>query len=121
MQTYMQLLNELQVVLNRDLQLGLKDYELHYTLYPEQRCYQRHVDQFAQKKTRRVSFILYLNDNWKEAEVGLLKLYNKTGKQELASVLPAANSLLCFMSDLPHEVTTTQRQRLSITGWFKGY
>jgi SM-20-related protein len=119
--SYTNFLSEFQIVLNRELQLGIKEFEVHYTLYPKGRYYLCHVDQFMQKKNRCVSFVLYLNSAWQATDGGILTLYNKNNTQKLIEVAPEANSFICFFSDLPHEISVTHRERLSITGWFKRY
>lgn len=118
---YIDFLSEFQQLLNRELQLGLKEYEIHYTVYPKGRGYQRHIDQFAHKKTRAVSFILYLNDQWQISDGGLLTLFDKDSLKTLIEIKPEANTFACFLSDIPHEISITQRERLSVTGWFKRY
>jgi SM-20-related protein len=118
---YCDFLEEFQSHLNRELQLGLKDFELHYTVYPVNRYYQRHVDQFAHKKTRRVSFVLYLNQQWHRNDGGLLTLFDKSDLQAITTILPEGNLFICFLSDIPHEISETHRERLSVTGWFKSY
>lgn len=104
--------------LNRQFFLGLVDFETHFALYPPGAFYKKHVDQFHNKQDRRISCVYYLNDNWHDDFGGHLHLYDKEDRK-LATILPDANRLVCFLSDLPHEVAATTRTRLSIAGWMK--
>jgi|GEM_PF-4071125 len=47
--------------LNEQLFLGLTDFETHFALYPPGAFYKKHVDQFHNKKDRRISCVYYLN------------------------------------------------------------
>lgn len=112
---------ELRLALNRELCLGLFDFEAHRTLYPPGAFYRTHLDRFASSSLRTVSLIAYLNPDWHPADGGELRLYID-GDPDGASldVLPRAGTLVAFVSDrIPHEVLVTRRERLSITGWMK--
>jgi SM-20-related protein len=100
--------------LNETCYLGIKDFETHFAIYPENSFYKKHVDRFQQNAHRVISFVLYLNENWKEGHGGELALYldNKTEK-----VAPLAGRLLLFRSELEHEVLMSYKSRYSITGW----
>lgn len=104
--------------LNQSLYLGLVDFETHFAVYQPGSFYKKHVDQFATKKTRRISCVYYLNPNWNSSMGGELVLYNNQD-EILATILPQGNRFICFSSDLPHEVRPTQATRYSITGWLK--
>ncbi len=115
---YLGLLDELRQALNRDLYLGLEDYESHFALYPPGSFYQKHVDRFRDDDRRTVSAVLYLNADWQAEQGGALRLYPPGG--EPRDVLPEAGSLVLFLSaDMPHEVLPASRERLSLTGWFR--
>lgn len=101
--------------LNRTLYLGLKDFELHYTLYPKGTRYMRHRDQFQTTQHRRISFVLYLNKEWEADLGGELILYNEDNQATV--VAPKYGRLALFFSELEHEVTQTHFERLSVTGW----
>lgn len=118
LQSYLTFLEQLRLHVNQEFQLGLFQHEVHYTLYRQGSFYKKHVDQFAQNKSRQLSFILYLNSGWQPQDGGTLVLYDQENNQ-LTEILPHANRFICFFSDLPHEVLVTHRQRFSITGWFK--
>jgi SM-20-related protein len=66
-----------------------------------------------------LTFILYLNENWTAADGGLLRFWpdERTAALEIE---PAGGTLVTFLSDrFWHEVLPAQRQRLSLTGWFR--
>lgn len=120
-QYYLDALNFLRVSLNRSLYLGMVDYECHFALYPPGGHYQKHLDQFKNKKTRILTCILYLNRGWTHADGGLLRLYTEPGNDErYQDILPLAGRLVTFFSArFTHEVLPSKRERMSITGWFK--
>jgi SM-20-related protein len=101
--------------LNRYCFLGLKDLESHFAVYPAGTGYQRHSDCFKQNAHRVVSFVLYMNEGWKEEDGGQLKIY--FDDKEDVVVNPLAGRLVCFRSEIEHEVLLAHRERNSITGW----
>ncbi|WP_375578997.1 2OG-Fe(II) oxygenase [Marivirga tractuosa] len=104
----------LKNTLNETCFLGLKDFETHFAIYPENTFYKKHVDRFQQNAHRVISFVLYLNENWQEGHGGELALY-LDDKTEI--VKPLAGRLLLFRSELEHEVLMSYKRRFSITGW----
>ncbi|MEX0883139.1 MAG: 2OG-Fe(II) oxygenase, partial [Cyclobacteriaceae bacterium] len=85
-----------------------------------------HLDQFQTVKYRIVTVILYLNESWNEEDGGALRMYFKgvDGLEKDEDFFPLGGRLVAFISDeVPHEVLPTQKERYSITGWFrdKGY
>ncbi|MEK6750030.1 MAG: 2OG-Fe(II) oxygenase [Pseudomonadota bacterium] len=116
-QSYFQAMETLRVAINRELFMGLFDYEAHFALYPPGAFYQKHRDGFVGDKRRKVSCVLYLNDDWQPHQGGALRLYTPAGNIDIS---PQAGTLACFLSDdMWHEVLPATRERLSITGWFK--
>lgn len=115
---YFQAMNDLAQALNENLFLGLAHFETHFALYPPGAFYKKHVDQFHNTQDRRLSCVYYLNDHWEEDFGGQLTLYDKNDNL-LTDVLPLGNRLICFLSDLPHEVCLTHQTRLSLAGWMK--
>ncbi len=147
------LLEELERVrlgLNRDAGLGLFELELHYAWYPPGTGYARHVDQPQGRAQRRVSLVLYLNEDWTPGAGGELRIFDAAedgrdgpgrggrdgaghggrdvGAQDPASmpteghrdIEPIAGRLVCFLTPgREHAVLPTQRDRLSISGWFR--
>lgn len=115
---YLQIMETLRLALNRDLYLGLDDYECHFALYPPGAFYQKHLDRFQDDDCRTVSVVAYLNDGWLPQHGGALRLYPH--RSEAQDILPLAGHLALFLSaDMPHEVLPASRERLSLTGWFK--
>lgn len=113
--SYTDRLDALRLFLNQNLYLSLKDYEVHLALYPAGSFYKRHLDQFKSDDHRKLSVILYLNEQWTEADGGQLRMYLQN---ETLDFLPLAGRLVCFRSDLiEHEVLPATRIRKSITGW----
>jgi SM-20-related protein len=112
---YLNRLEELIQFLNQALFLSLKDFEVHFTVYPIGSFYKRHLDQFKHDGHRRLSVICYLNNGWTEKHGGQLRIFLPDGANDL---LPLAGRLVIFRSDkLEHEVLEAKRERLSITGW----
>lgn len=112
---YLSRMEELKSYLNYTCFLGLKDYEVHFAVYPKGTRYARHSDRFKSNAHRVISFVLYLNPDWDEVDGGQLAIYQE-GKDPVF-VLPEAGKLVCFRSEIEHEVMECHRQRYSLTGW----
>jgi SM-20-related protein len=114
-------LNELIAVLNREFFLGLNHFESHYALYPAGGGYDRHMDQHAGTRARKVTFILYLNPDWQNSDGGELILYQPHSEREIwQKVEPRWNRLVLFRSEVfPHQVAPCLRPRMSLTGWLR--
>lgn len=111
-------LDELRLQCNRQLFLGLRDWELHLAKYPKGAFYRQHSDRHERRSRRVLSVILYLNKDWQDGDGGELVLYNNA-QTELTRVRPTGGTLVCFLSaDFPHEVLESARERRSLTGWF---
>lgn len=108
-------MRQLMERLNQSCFLGLKDLESHFAIYPVGTAYQRHSDCFKQNTHRVISFVLYLNEDWKAENGGQLMIYPEG--QQAVEVMPLAGRLVCFRSEIEHEVLTAHRERASITGW----
>lgn len=117
-QFFLKHINQLAALLNQNLFLGLHEFETHFASYQPGTYYKKHIDQFAAQKTRKISFVYYLNSDWQQEYGGELKLYDKH-HQLIQKVLPQGNRFICFNSELPHEVALTHQVRYSITGWMK--
>jgi SM-20-related protein len=112
-------LEQLRLQLNRDAFLGLFELELHYAKYPSGASYARHVDQPRGAMARKLSLVLYLNCAWQSADGGELRIHR--GANEFTDIEPLEGRLVCFLpEDREHEVLTARRERLSISGWFRG-
>ncbi|WP_375058536.1 2OG-Fe(II) oxygenase [Zobellella sp. DQSA1] len=117
---YQALMAGLQLQVNRQLFMGLKDYECHYALYQAGDFYKKHLDAFRGRGNRRLTTVVYLNDAWQADDGGELLVYPEKGKEVLHRVRPEAGTLVCFLSEqFPHEVLPARRERLSIAGWFR--
>lgn len=117
---WLQLLETYRQILNRQLYLGLVEFEGHCAIYPPGSFYQRHLDQFRGVEQRTVTAILYLNEHWKADEGGQLRIFLNDEGSETLEVLPEQGTLVTFLSaNYWHEVLPARRERLSLTGWFK--
>ncbi|MBD1549989.1 2OG-Fe(II) oxygenase [Pseudomonas typographi] len=116
---YLALMESLREALNRGLFLGLEDFECHFALYPPGAFYTRHLDRFRDDDRRMVSVVVYLNPAWLPGDGGQLRLY--LGAQGTPyDVTPTGGCLVVFLAgEVPHEVLPAQRERLSLTGWFR--
>lgn len=113
-------LEALRLAVNRDLFLGLFDVELHFAAYPRGAGYQRHLDRFRDDDRRALTVILYLNPpDWSLEDGGQLLFWADEDKPPL-EIQPCGGTLVTFLSDrFWHQVLPAQRQRLSLTGWFR--
>jgi len=110
---------ELRLELNREAYLGLIELELHYARYPPGAGYARHVDQPFGSSQRKVSLVLYLNADWAPHHGGVLRIH-ETDDRTL-DIDPLGGRLVCFLTPgREHEVLQARRERLSISGWFRG-
>lgn len=115
---YLSWMAGLQDALNRELFLGLSEFEAHYAHYPEGAFYKKHVDRHRDSNARVVSAVFYLNQDWRQEQGGKLLVHGD--ETVLFSVLPQGGTLVLFMSaDMPHEVLPATRERWSIAGWFR--
>ncbi len=74
---------------------------------------------FVDNSRRKLSCVLYLNENWKPEEGGELRFYLDGNGAEFEDVLPQGGRLVVFLSaQFVHEVLPAKRERLSIAGWF---
>ena len=111
---------QLRLTLNRTLQLGLFEFESHFARYSEGASYARHLDQFRGDSHRKLSCVLYLNENWTAQDGGELRFYLNGDGPEFEDVLPQGGRLVVFLSgQFAHEVLPATRERMSIAGWFK--
>ena len=120
-QQYLDLLESYRQEVNRQLYIGIFEFEGHLALYPPGSFYKRHLDRFRDDDRRTVTAILYLNDDWKTEDGGQLRFYpNGESTGDYIDVLPEAGTFVTFLShDYWHEVMPGSRERMSITGWFK--
>lgn len=117
--TYLNYMNQLREGLNRELFMGLFDYEAHLANYKPGAYYQKHLDAFKGRSNRILSTVLYLNPEWRSTDGGELVIYGDKG-EVIESVLPTLGTMVIFLSDrFVHEVKVSRRDRFSITGWFR--
>lgn len=118
---YLDSLEQLRQAVNRELYLGLSDFEGHFALYPPGGFYRKHIDRFQNDSRRTLSVILYLNTAWEEADGGKLRLYlDETDESACIDIAPRGGTLVVFLSArFWHEVLPAVRERVSITGWFR--
>jgi SM-20-related protein len=121
LQDYLAVLERLRLQINQHLYLGLFDYEAHLARYSPGSFYRKHLDQFQGIGSRVLTTTFYLNPDWRAADGGQLRLYTESGHPErYVEILPSAGTLVCFLSsEFLHEVLPVNRERLSITGWFR--
>lgn len=102
--------------LNEGLYLGLNEFECHFAQYPKGSFYKAHKDSFKSDDRRTITLITYLNKNWQEGDGGELRLHLK---DEVVDIKPYGGSVICFRSsEILHEVLMSNKERLSLTGWF---
>lgn len=117
---YLKTMELCRIQLNRQLFLGLHDFEAHFARYDIGSFYQRHLDAFKGHSNRSVSTVFYLNPDWSESDGGQLVLYSPNSDTVLSTILPQQGTLVMFLSEqFSHEVLVTQRQRYSIAGWYR--
>jgi SM-20-related protein len=116
---YLAWMENLRTVLNRELFLGLHEFEAQYAHYPVGAFYKTHVDRHRDSNARVISTVLYLNPGWPAEAGGDLVMYGEDGA-ELFTQPPQGGTLLLFRSEgMPHEVRAATRARWSIAGWFR--
>ncbi|MGP5074890.1 2OG-Fe(II) oxygenase [Psychrobacter celer] len=114
---YLQSINALAALFNQSLFAGIRHSEAHYACYPPGFGYQWHSDNPAGRDERVISAVFYLNDEWTASDGGALEIIDKHGSHH--SVMPVANRLVIFDSDLQHQVQIAHRQRYSIATWMR--
>ena len=114
---YLQSINELAFFLNRTLFAGIRHSEAHYACYPPGFGYKWHSDNPIGRDERVISAVFYLNDEWEDADGGQLSIVDE--HNQLHQLLPKANRLVIFDSNLQHQVEIAHRQRYSIATWLR--
>lgn len=72
---FTRLIHDLRAELNRQFYLGLRSEELHFARYDTGYGYRKHLDQHRNSRHRKISVVLYLNDDWGLHDGGELCLY----------------------------------------------
>ena len=114
---YLQSINALAALFNQSLFAGIRHSEAHYACYPVGFGYQWHSDNPVGRDERVISAVFYLNDDWTANDGGALEIIDKYGVHH--NVMPVANRLVIFDSDLRHQVQIAHRQRYSIATWLR--
>jgi SM-20-related protein len=111
-------IESLRVALNRELYSGLETFEGHFSIYGSGSFYKRHLDCFRDDDSRSMTFIMYLNESWREDDGGELRLELDANREIL--IQPTAGTVILFDSrKFFHEVMPARTERRSFTGWFK--
>ena len=107
--------------LNGALFLGITELEAHYACYPPGAGYERHVDRFRDDAARVISLVLYLNDDWRDADGGALRIYaTRNARERACDLLPHGGTLVAMRSEaIAHEVLPANAERWSIAGWLR--
>lgn len=118
-------LETLRLRLNAGGLPGLFDLELHYAWYEAGAGYARHLDQPRNRSHRRVSLVLYLNEDWQGSDGGALRVFftpaASGGAETHRDIVPVGGRLVAFLTEgREHTVLPAGRPRLSLTGWFRG-
>jgi SM-20-related protein len=110
----------LQDFLNRRLFLGLFSFESHFAHYGPGDYYKRHYDAFRGEANRVLSVVAYFNTGWTSTDGGELVLYMDDHDKDGIKVVPLLGTLVVFLSEeFPHQVLPANRDRYSISGWFR--
>jgi SM-20-related protein len=109
------------MAINRELYLGLFDWEGHLAVYPEGAFYRRHLDRFQHDGRRTVSTVLYLNEHWQPGDGGELRVWSgPDADSAFVDVAPLSGRLVIFLSgEVYHGVQPSSFERISVTGWFR--
>ncbi|MDD4976313.1 MAG: 2OG-Fe(II) oxygenase [Bacteriovorax sp.] len=115
---YLEKMSKLMNIINRELYLGLKQFEGHFACYDQGGFYKKHLDQFKGNNERLISAVTYLNT---PIQGGELRTYSRDNQDIIeADIAPIAGTLVCFLSNqIYHEVLPTTSERLSIAGWLR--
>ncbi len=105
----------LMAELNERAWLGLRTFDLQLARYQPGGRYVRHRDAFPGDDNRRVTAIVYLNDGWRPADGGQLRLHLSTSVE----LEPRLDRLVVFLSaEVEHEVLPAQAERWALTAWY---
>lgn len=116
---YLDAMKLLQDAMNERLFMGLKYHEAHYAHYKPGAFYQKHLDAFVGRSSRKLTTVFYLNETWHDSDGGSLLLYD-INDVLLENISPDLGRLVIFLSDsFPHEVLAAHKSRYSIAGWFR--
>ncbi len=109
-------LDEAMQSIRQGMYLPLKRYEVQLALYSKGHFYKKHVDRHKLSPSRLISMVLYFND-WVKEDGGELMIYKADGEE--VQVEPLVNRAIFFLSELEHQVLPTNKERRSLTAWFR--
>lgn len=109
--------------LNRELLIGLFEFEACFAVYPEGGFYDRHLDSFEGARNRVMSLVVYLNEDWQADLGGALVIWpERAGEADrpAARLLPLGGGVTFMLSEtVPHAVEVTHARRYAIAGWWR--
>ena len=98
--------------------LGLDRMDVQLAAYPAGAAYDRHLDAFRGRGSRRLTAIWYANPGWTDEDGGALALWRGEAADTLS---PTLDRLVIFLSDrVPHAVQPARKVRRAATAWFHG-
>lgn len=108
----------LRTEVNLGAWLGLTRFDVQLTHYTGGGArYVRHKDALPGRHNRRLTAISYLNERWKPADGGQLKLHLDPNVE----IEPLIGRLVVFLSEkVEHEVLPVWASRFAATAWFYG-
>ncbi|MFZ4788970.1 MAG: 2OG-Fe(II) oxygenase [Beijerinckiaceae bacterium] len=120
-QYFLAFAEKIRLSINRNLLLGLFEFESQFLHYPIGGFYKRHIDALKGNRNRIVSMVAYLNQNWIPEDGGTLAIWNdEQSINPMIEVLPSAGTVVLMLSeDIPHEARSALRERRAIAGWFR--
>lgn len=119
---FLELAERLRLEINRQLFLGLFEFEAQFLTYPPGGFYQRHLDSLAGSRNRIVSLVAYLNTAWEPSHGGELDVWTSPSDEgdPVATVAPRAGTVVLMLSEeIPHAVRAAHATRRVIAGWFR--
>lgn len=102
--------------LRRQLYLPTYHYEVQMALYPPGHFYLRHRDRHEKSSHRWVTVVIYL-EPWNASDGGVLNLFLDSSSS--LRVEPKERRMVCFLSEIEHEVSVSHFYRKSFTAWFR--
>ncbi len=81
---YLEFTKKLQAHLNKELFLGLKYYESHFSIYDKGDFYEKYFDTFKGSKNRVITTVYYLNEIWNKKDGGELLIYDKKNQKNFS-------------------------------------
>jgi SM-20-related protein len=110
------LVEALRGAVNRDLLLGLLEFEGHYACYPAGAHYAPHRDRFRDDDSRVLSLVLYLNELVLPMRLARLHL-----GAVLCDVMPAGGTLVVFLfRNVSSTRSAGNEERMAVAGGIGG-